>query len=143
MMIDKAIRIAARSPQRTHQTGAVLVSSRGSILACGWSHIGARTLSLRSTHAELHALLRAPQGQLIGGTVYVATLSRKSGNATMAKPCVHCKTALEHAGITRAVFTTPTGVREMDIADIHNCKEYKRVPKDGNARSIANGLASV
>jgi deoxycytidylate deaminase len=116
-MIDHAIHIAKRSPQRRFQTGCSIFKGN-KLVSCGWSHESDRTLkSYFSVHSEIHALLRANRDDLRGATAYVATLSRKSGNlAANSKPCRGCAAALYAAGVVEVWFTAGSKVERLLLA---------------------------
>lgn len=123
-MIDEAIKIARRSSTGKYMTGAVIIR-KGKILSNGWNHIpNHKHPKLFSLHAEMHALARARHLDLHGAVVYIAALSRKSGNATLAKPCLNCAIALRAAGIEHFVCTSSNGVI-TDTLDLEDFKIYR------------------
>jgi deoxycytidylate deaminase len=104
-MLTEAIRIAKRSPIRTHKTGAVIYDNKGGIISRGWSHpTTALVTTPRSMHAEMHAIMRAPPGTLRGSTIAVATLTR-SGHITSGKPCCSVLKLIQHVGIKEIIYT--------------------------------------
>lgn len=108
MSLVRAIRIAERSSMRRFKTGAVIVSKDGKVLAVGWSHMATRSMQeYHSMHAECHAIIRARATRKVlkGSTIYIATLSGKSGSATSAKPCLPCLTLIESVGIREIIYT--------------------------------------
>lgn len=108
-MLELAIKLAHRSTNKRHKTGAVIVNSKtGDIISTGWSHKGQTTWKTTpwSTHAEMHAILRAPHPKLLEhATIYIATVCSKSGNLTSAKPCSSCGALLSGAGIKQVIYT--------------------------------------
>lgn len=93
---------------RRFKTGAVIVGKDGKLLSVGWSHMTDRIMKeYHSMHAECHAILRAraTRKPLRGATIYVATLSGKSGSVTSAKPCRACKALILAVGITEVIYT--------------------------------------
>lgn len=129
-MISYAIKIAERSTNKTHKTGAAIYDRKGNLIANGWSHIGMPRLSLYSTHAELHALRRSHK-PIQEATIYIATLAAKNSHLALGKPCKDCVRALRDSGVTKVVFTTADGEVEMHIDDLIDCKEYSRDPHRG------------
>lgn len=101
-----AVRYARRSSIRGYQTGA-LITNTGGMVSQGWSHRSEIRYSQTpfSCHAELHAINRAKQSRLIGATIYVATVRRKSGNIVSGKPCPICEDIILKVGIERVVHT--------------------------------------
>lgn len=125
-MIDRAIKIARRSPQTSYQTGAVIVSSSGEELAVGWSHMShVRLNQLRSLHAEIHAIVRGVRADLQGAEVYIATISKRSGEVTSARPCITCATLMQKVGIRRVHYTTKKGSETLNLQTVlGNLKNY-------------------
>ena len=104
---EEAIKVAHRSTHKRYMMGCVIMR-RNEILAKGHQHTGTwRMRELYSMHAELHALfnLRHMRGQLSGSIIYVVGIARKSGNFVPALPCIHCATALMHAGIVNVIYS--------------------------------------
>lgn len=108
-LIEAAAKIAARSPVRRFQTGAVIFRD-GEILSTGWSHASDKNMTnYRSVHAEMHALSRLDVRDAVGSIIAIVTISRKSGNRTDGTPCFFCLSNLKKIGIKEIVFTTPGG----------------------------------
>jgi len=108
-LLRLAAKIAARSPVRRFQTGAV-ICKEDEVLSTGWSHATERTMACyRSMHAELHALSRCDVRDTIGSTIAIVTLSRKSGNRTDGTPCLFCLRNIKKLGIEKIVCTTSGG----------------------------------
>lgn len=126
-VLDRAVSIAKRSPQKRFMTGAVIIKN-GKEISTGWSHVSNLRLSnLYSIHSEIHALARGRHSNLKDAIAYVATISRKSGNLTLAKPCLSCAIALYSVGIRRAVYTIDNanyGVLDL-TEDLRDLKVYK------------------
>lgn len=105
--LEQAIRYAQRSPQKRYRTGAVIVRN-SELLAAGWSHESQLRLNgLRSIHAEMHAIRRAPRGTLEGAICYVACVYMASGSVTLGRPCRTCAEGLLNAGVEIVHFTVP------------------------------------
>lgn len=120
--LNLALYYARRSPIKSFQTGAVIFDREG-LVSAGWAHYSALlTLKkFRSIHAELHATLRAPRERLIGSTVYVGMIRRKSGNVGVARPCENCLSILHEVGVKEAVFTSDEGYSLYSVTT-----EYER-----------------
>lgn len=54
---------------------------------------------------EHHAETRLVRKLTPGSTVWVARVSRKTGDWAMAKPCPNCERRLRSAGVERVVYT--------------------------------------
>lgn len=124
--LDKATK---RSPQGKFQTGCVIVNKKGNIISDGCSHSSAfRMNELHSIHAEIHALARGRNNQLEGSVAFVQTIAKKSGNKTLAMPCLSCAVALKGVGIDTAIYTVDNdSFSALDLeADISHLKVYKR-----------------
>lgn len=126
-MIDEAIKMANDSPMRRFATGAVIFSKRGEILSKGCSHISSLRLhSLYSIHSEIHALHKVRHLNLYGATIAIATIARKSGNLTSAKPCSVCASMLYAAGIREAIYTVDNCTHAtLDLEKRMGLKVYK------------------
>lgn len=107
MSIDLAIKIAKRSTNRTHRTGAVITDKHGEFISCGWAHQSQHIYKQtpRSMHAEMHAIVRARPGTLVGAVIYVATLTGRGNNVTLSRPCCVCSSLLDHVGIGTVHWT--------------------------------------
>lgn len=106
MHIERALKVAERSGLKRHKTGAVIVDAYGEEVSIGWSHYS--NLNLKETltvHAELHAVFRSYKPDLLGGSIYVATFSGKSGNPCCSRPCSICLPFLGDTGLSRIVYT--------------------------------------
>lgn len=102
-----AIKIARRSPNVRHKTGAVIVNAKDEIVSVGWSHLSERRLtSVYSIHAEHHALSRIHSSDrvLTNCRIFVATITRH-GNLTSGKPCKNCQYLIDKYGITEIIYT--------------------------------------
>lgn len=124
--LDRAAYIAERCTFKRFKVGAVLVK-QDRVISEGWAHVPQmRLANTRSMHAEIHALARGRHQNLHGATIFVATVSRKSGNRTNSRPCVSCAAALRAAGVRLAVYTIAGGKQEMfDLdAPFRNLKLY-------------------
>lgn len=131
--IVDATKFASRSPQKRFNTGAVAVMD-GKMVSAGWSHIGMRLKESYSTHAEIHALGRARHLNLSGAVMFVANIAAKSGNTTLARPCVSCAVAMYSAGIRKVYYTVDsatTSILDLSI-DLQRLDLYRAVPASGN-----------
>ena len=118
-----------RSTHSRWMTGCVIVDKNGKIISDGCSHASSfRINSLHSIHAEIHALARGRYKDLSDCIAFVQTIARKSGNTTVAKPCLTCAISLRTAGIKTAVFTVDSKKFEiLDLEkDISHLKVYPR-----------------
>ena len=138
LFIKRAVYLAQRSPFKRFKSGAV-ITKRGVILAEGWSHIGPSLRELYSVHSEIHSLGRARHLDLSGSTAYVATISKKSGNITLAKPCITCAIAMASAGVELAYYTVNND--EWDYInlddDIDTLDLYRASPSKGRQIIVA------
>lgn len=116
--LERALYFAERSTINRHKTGAVIVPPNPNLAVGGWSHDSLFKLTnYRSIHAEVHAILRNPhRTNLIGATIFVATIAAKSCNVTLSKPCDQCLAYLYEVGIKRAYFTVDNS--DYDWIDI-------------------------
>lgn len=129
-LIALARKMALRSPVRRFQTGSIIFNG-GEIVSSGWSHSTERNMACyRSMHAEHHAISRCPSSELVGSTMVIVTVSRKSGNMTDATPCAFCMQYIQRVGISDILITTSGGgFRHLhtDIVDresiIRSCKD--------------------
>lgn len=64
-------------------------------------------------HAEVHALVRSKAYDLSNCEIYVARYLR-DGTLGDCRPCQSCDLALRRAGIRRATYTTPSGIRTLE-----------------------------
>ena len=115
---DIAFTLARRSPLYRYGTGAVILAPNGEPVARGWSHPIGHTLDrYRTVHAELHALSRL-RGDLPGGVCLVATIAKRSGRQTTARPCQECARLLHDRGITLVRASLPEqGWEALDLDD--------------------------
>lgn len=72
-----------------------------------------RLKQLRSVHAEIHAVIRGVRSDLQGSEVYVATISKRSGEITSARPCVTCTALMQKVGVRAVHYTTKTGGKTL------------------------------
>ena len=107
-MIEKAIKIAKRSRCGKYAMGCI-IERDGLILSNGWAHVPVqRNWQLYSMHAEMHALVRGRRANLEGARIWIASVSRKSGMLTTARPCWDCVIALRAAGVMTCYYTIGT-----------------------------------
>lgn len=133
MIKEQAYKAAARSSHRRYKTGAVIVDAKGNILCWGTSHTPTIKMNNHlSIHSEIHALSKVRHLDLSGCSVYIATVSGKSGRQTSAKPCLHCAVALSAAGITKIHYTTRQGwVGPVNFEDeLDTLKDYSVVNQE-------------
>lgn len=95
---------ARRSQIRRHRTGAVIFAGNGFILSKGCSHSHSGGLSVRSVHAEMHALGKLPKGHFNGERCLVVSLTRCDNYATSSRPCVRCAQALKRKGVLVVIY---------------------------------------
>lgn len=127
--IEKKLRkTTSRCPHRRHLVGAVIVSKRGHIISEGTAHTpNIRMTEFTSVHAEIHALGLGRYSDLRGATAYVMATARKSGNVVTGKPCVSCAIALLAAGIETVFYSTPAGMKELNLhTDLSKLKVYRK-----------------
>lgn len=128
-ILDRVVKIAERSPFMKFGTGAMLLDKNDKIISEGWSHRGAIVMSeLESVHAEIHALHRA-RFKKQPHTVVIATLSKKSGNVTSARPCINCALALHAAGIENVLYSMGKGQwQKIALEDLlkTELKDYRK-----------------
>lgn len=78
-----------------------------------FNDLSGRIAPAHALHSELHAIVRAKGEPLDGCTIYVARLDRR-GLWSDSKPCPACAMAIRLAGITRVVYTSPTGIHTYE-----------------------------
>lgn len=99
------LKATKRSTHKRHQTGCIIVTTKGEIISSGCSHASSFRMSeLHSIHAEIHALGKARHHDLNGAIAYISTIARKSGNFVFSAPCLTCAIALRAAGVSLAVY---------------------------------------
>lgn len=96
-----AIRAAIRhSTHPKFRMGSVLVQ-KNHIVSIGSNLLRTHPKSpnkYKSIHAEFDAVIGIPQEKLVGGTVYVARVTR-TGRLATSRPCGDCMTLLREAKI--------------------------------------------
>jgi tRNA(Arg) A34 adenosine deaminase TadA len=107
---EELIKIAKRSTHRRFLTGALIFNKKGEVLSRGWSHTGFKMTNLLSIHAEMHCLWRARHLDLNDCSIFVMTISGRSGNITTSRPCLNCAVALRSVGIDKIYYSLPGGV---------------------------------
>lgn len=95
---------ARRSQVKRHRTGAVIFASNGFILSKGCSHSHPGGLSVRTVHAEMHALGKLPKEYYNGERCLVVSLTRCDNYATSSRPCVRCAEALKKKGVLTVIY---------------------------------------
>jgi deoxycytidylate deaminase len=114
--LDKAHKLAGRSPMKRFGVGAVIVNGNKEV-STGWCHQSDLQLTeYISIHAETHAIYRANPKDLDGATIYIVTRSVKSNNRSIGKPCVRCAAMIHDAGIERIVYSI--GNNEFGVWEI-------------------------
>jgi len=91
----------------THQLCALVVN-KNRVLSIGYNSNKTHPISdtnMQQLHAEMHAVLRCPEGDLRGADVIVAR-ARAGGKAGLAKPCETCEGILRRCGVRRVFYTT-------------------------------------
>jgi deoxycytidylate deaminase len=112
--INSAMRAAASGKTRKrYKLGAVIVKS-GRVLAWGYNANKNRPedwipREAWSVHAEESCLKKLPTRDSVGGTLYVARIS-KQGQPRLSKPCDNCQALASSYGVERIVYTTDSGV---------------------------------
>ncbi|OAI40398.1 hypothetical protein AYO39_01455 [Actinobacteria bacterium SCGC AG-212-D09] len=126
--VSEAIAVAARSPHRRYQTGAILIGRDGAVITNGWAHPPQGTFARYwSMHAELHALHRAGHHDLRGAGCALASIARRSGRPASARPCWECARLLRDAGVRYVAYTTKAGVEQLDLNRAeHRLRLYQR-----------------
>jgi len=106
-MIEEAIKIAKRSRCGKYAMGCVIRTRDNKTVSNGWAHVPEmKEWRLYSLHAEIHAIARARNTGLENTIAYIAAVSNKSGNVSLAKPCRDCAIALFSAGVKEVYYTT-------------------------------------
>jgi len=117
--IELALSMASKSTSK-FRLGAVL-AKRNRVISAGYNQMQ-KTHPLQNRyyegdgvlglHAEVHACIGVPAGDLLGAEIYVARLL-KNGSVAMAKPCDTCRKFLASVGIVKVTFTTDGGNKEL------------------------------
>jgi deoxycytidylate deaminase len=93
-----------RSPMLRFRAGAVLFNHRG-IISSGCSNPDVeRCKSVRSIHAEHHALRNAYNEDVEGAWIAVFTINESGGCAWSSRPCYRCASLLFKRGIARIIY---------------------------------------
>ncbi len=124
--LDKA---TSRSTNKRHQTGCVIIDKKGEIISDGCAHASSfRINDLQTIHSEIHAIARGRHTDLQNCVAYVQTIARKSGNKTLALPCLSCAVSLKSVGIETAIYTVDNETfAGLDLeADISHLKVYPK-----------------
>lgn len=120
--VDLAKRMADQSVYPSFKHGAVLVKGSAVINAScnknGFNSFGARfrkkEYGTATLHAELGAILNVERSKTEGATIYVVRINRR-GEERLSKPCHMCRSAMEHCGIKRVVYSTNGGYEVMKL----------------------------
>lgn len=120
--VDLARRMADQSTYPNFKHGAVLVKGSAVINAScnknGFNSFGARfrkkEYGTATLHAELGAILNVERSKTEGATIYVVRINRR-GEERLSKPCHMCRSAMEHCGIKRVVYSTNGGYEVMKL----------------------------
>jgi deoxycytidylate deaminase len=103
-----------------HRVGAVIID-KNRVISTGFNdqsktHPMVRAIDpFKTLHAEIHALIRSGEYELRGATVIVYR-ELKTGEMAMARPCSICQKLLKERGVTRMIYSSPTGWQKEDIA---------------------------
>jgi hypothetical protein len=95
----QAAEVASRgSKLRQYRVGAVGVRSDGAVV---------RSYNGTSTHVcgAMHAEARLSRKLDWGATVYVARVSRETGEFAMARPCAGCERCLRLKGVRKIIYS--------------------------------------
>lgn len=123
--INKALEASLDSDYHRIRIGAVVVSGNR-LLSTGRNSVKAHTAQAyynrqagritchNSRHAELDAIMRSNRASLKGATIYVGRW-QLDGRLGMCRPCSSCCAAIREAGIRKVYYTTPDGVRKMEM----------------------------
>jgi deoxycytidylate deaminase len=91
----------------THQLCALVVS-KNRVLSVGYNqpktHPISKDTTMQQLHAEMHAMIRCADKDLLGADVIVAR-TRPSGKPGLAKPCEVCEGILRRFGVRRVFYT--------------------------------------
>ncbi len=91
----------------THQLCSLVVK-KNRVLSVGYNSPKTHPMSdtkMQQLHAEMHAVLKCPEGDLRGADVVVAR-ARSEGKAGLARPCEVCQGILKRCGVRRVYYTT-------------------------------------
>jgi len=86
------------------------------ICACGSSTAD----NCRSVHAEANCIISAAYSEMIGGTMYLCSVDKATGNIKSDEEdcCSMCKKLVINAGIDRVIIRkTPTEYKEIIVRD--------------------------
>ncbi len=61
------------------------------------------------THAELRAILNAPEHLIKGATIYVARRSRNHNGFALARPCAQCQKLIKEYELKKVIYTMDDG----------------------------------
>jgi len=72
-----------------------------------------------SVHAEENAIINAARSgaSVLGGTLYLYGIDKKTGKPTQAMPCRRCKRAIINAGIKEVVVTDGKRIKKIKVSD--------------------------
>ena len=103
-----ALQLAAEfGPDMTHQLCALVVR-KNRVLSIGYNSNKTHPIAdtkMQQLHAEMHAVVQCPDGDLGGADIVVAR-ARAEGKAGLAKPCMTCEGILKRCGVRRVYYTT-------------------------------------
>jgi deoxycytidylate deaminase len=66
-------------------------------------------------HAEVSAILRLKNKELLIGSTVIVYRETKDGIPTLAKPCKVCQKILKEFGISKAIYTTDNGFETLTL----------------------------
>lgn len=77
---------------------------------------GERYELCRSVHAEANAIIAAARADMIGATLYLYGVDATTGiDLETTDCCSMCKRMIINAGISRVIFSSDTGMREINV----------------------------
>ena len=114
--------MADQSAYPSFKHGAVLVKGSAVVNAscnkAGFNSFGARfrkkEYGTATLHAELGAILNVERSKTEGATIYVVRVNRR-GEERLSKPCDMCRSALEHCGVKKVIYSTNKGYEVMKL----------------------------
>ncbi len=112
--LQLARKLAGCSTYGNFRHGAVLVGSGSSILGFGvnnekYCSVGAKHRpdhkGVSTYHAEICSVMSLSRDVTRGSTIFVARVSKGSGEDRMSKPCVMCHEVLKAQGVKKVYYT--------------------------------------
>lgn len=121
-----AMKEALRSQMKRVKIGAVIVDGNY-VVSKGFNRTASHPKQHRHNnrvnriaedhrcHAEINALVRSRGYNLTDCKLYVGRVDRK-GRLADCRPCPACLDAINEAGISQIIFTTPEGIQKETLA---------------------------